>query len=102
MMTTTPSNEKTEDEFPPTSPSTERQEKTPEVQNKNDKEEAKVPGPRVYEDLQDEFAYQTLLVVRGKIARDTPDFESFQRTNSKNWEKINNVMDAIENFCEIF
>lgn len=102
MMTTTPSNEKTEDEFPPTSPSTERQEKTPEIQNKNDKEEAKVPGPRVYEDLQDEFAYQTLLVVRGKIARDTPDFESFQRTNSKNWEKINKVMDAIENFCEMF
>ncbi|OHS94013.1 IQ calmodulin-binding motif family protein [Tritrichomonas foetus] len=59
-------------------------------------------GPRIYEDLQDEFAYQTLLVVRGKIARDTPDFESFQRTNMRNWEKINGVLDAIEKFCAMF
>ena len=69
-------------------------------QNENDPK--KNPAPRVYEVLQDEYAYQTLLVVRGKIARDTPDFESFQRTNSDVWEKITQVLDAIENFCAMF
>ncbi|OHT03985.1 IQ calmodulin-binding motif family protein [Tritrichomonas foetus] len=56
--------------------------------------------PRIYEELQDEFAYQTLLVVRGKIARETPDFESFKRTNQINWEKIDSVLSLIESFCE--
>lgn len=58
--------------------------------------------PRIYEDLQDEFAYQTLLVVRGKIARETPDFESFQRTNSLRWERINKILQKIEEICGIF
>ena len=98
LMTTTPDNENVEEVHPPTSPT---------VENKGDsvqenKDEFKVAGPRVYEDLQDEFAYQTLLIVRGKIARDTPDFESFQRTNQKDWDKINKVVVAIEQFCEMF
>ena len=56
--------------------------------------------PRLYEELQDEYAYQTLLVVRGKIARETPDFESFKRTNEKQWNRIDNVLQSIESFCE--
>jgi hypothetical protein len=61
-----------------------------------------VARPRVYEDLQDEFAHQTLLVVRGQIARETPDFESFQRTNLARWREINAVLVKIEEFCGIF
>ncbi|EAY14465.1 IQ calmodulin-binding motif family protein [Trichomonas vaginalis G3] len=60
------------------------------------------PKPRIYEDLQDEFAYQTLLVVHGKIARETPDFESFQRTNTSRWERINQILLKIEEICAIF
>lgn len=56
--------------------------------------------PRLYEELQDEYAYQTLLIVRGKIARETPDFESFKRTNEKRWKKIDNILQSIESFCE--
>jgi hypothetical protein len=58
--------------------------------------------PRIYEDLQDEFAYQTLLIVRGKIARATPDFESFQRTNTRFWSRIDSVLVKIEDFCGLF
>ena len=60
------------------------------------------PAPRVYEDIQDEFAHQTLLVVKGKIAKDTPDFESFRRTNAREWKRINAVLVKIEEFCELF
>ena len=56
--------------------------------------------PRIYEELQDEFAYQTLIIVRGKIARETPDFESFKRTNEKLWDKINDILRRIELFCQ--
>lgn len=56
--------------------------------------------PRLYEELQDEYAYQTLLIVRGKIARETPDFESFKRTNESQWIRIDNVLQSIESFCE--
>ena len=77
--------------------------KHPEEEEKKETESGRrSPGPRVYEDLQDEFAYQTLLVVKGKIARETPDFESFQRTNASIWDKINSVLDKIEAFCELF
>lgn len=92
----------------PTTPTAPIQEEIKEEKESSSEEipqrEEKTPinGPRMYEDLQDEFAYQTLLVVRGKIARDTPDFESFQRTNNPNWNKINDVLKAIEDFCEIF
>lgn len=61
-----------------------------------------VPNPRIYEELQDEFAYQTLLVVRGKVARETPDFESFQRTNATKFKSIENVLNAIESYCAVF
>ena len=57
--------------------------------------------PRIYEELQDAFAYQTLLVVRGKVARETPDFESFQRTNEYRFQSIDNVLNAIEGYCKI-
>jgi hypothetical protein len=60
-----------------------------------------VRRPRVYEDLQDEYAYQTLLVVRGKIARETPDFESFQRTNVAIWPKFDAILAKIEEFCKM-
>lgn len=56
--------------------------------------------PRLYEELQDEYAYQTLLIVRGKIARETPDFESFKRTNEKRWNKIDDILLSIELFCQ--
>ena len=82
---------------------------TPVVEEKPTEEEevkesgrSRSTGPRVYEDLQDEFAYQTLLVVKGRIARETPDFESFQRTNAKVWPKIDSVLSKIEDFCELF
>jgi hypothetical protein len=56
--------------------------------------------PRIYEELQDEYAIQTLIVVRGVITRDTPDFESFQRTNRERWEQIEVVLVGIEYFCQ--
>ena len=59
-------------------------------------------APRVYEDLQDEYAHQTLLVVKGKIAKDTPDFESFRRTNSRGWHRVYAVLVKIEEFCDMF
>ena len=68
-----------------------------------EEEEEKEPEnqqPRIYEELQDEYAFQTLLVVRGKIARETPDFESFKRTNEIHWKKIEKVLASIEAFCE--
>lgn len=58
--------------------------------------------PRIYEEIQDEYAQQTLLVVRGKIARDTPDFESFKRTNHRKWNRIDAVLHKIEEYCEKF
>lgn len=57
-------------------------------------------NPRLYEELQDEFAFQTLLIVHGQIARDTPDFESFKRTNQSIWDKIDHILQSIENFCK--
>lgn len=59
-------------------------------------------NPRIYEELQDEFAFHTLLIVHGKIQRDTPDFESFERTNTKRWANINHVLLAIERFCMLY
>ena len=66
----------------------------PEIPEEPDKH------PRIYEELQDEFAYQTLLIIRGRIARETPDFESFKRTNQRLWDKIDNILRRIELFCE--
>ena len=70
--------------------------------SKTEIQEEKPAGPRIYEELQDEFAYQTLLIVRGKIARETPDFESFQRTNTELWKQIDAVLIQIEEFCANF
>lgn len=80
------------------------EEEAPErsLDSKLSKRTVVTPSPRIYEDLQDEFAYQTLLVVRGKIARETPDFESFQRTNNKFWNRIDSVLGKIEEFCEMY
>ena len=58
--------------------------------------------PRIYEEIQDEYAYQTLLVVRGKIARETPDFESFQRTNADKWDKLEDILGKIEKICGVY
>ena len=64
--------------------------------------EKEPPKARVYEEIQDEYAYQTLLIVRGKIARETPDFESFKRTNESKWDKIETILSKIEQICAVY
>ncbi|KAH0791693.1 IQ calmodulin-binding motif family protein [Histomonas meleagridis] len=59
-------------------------------------------APRIYEELQDKYAQQTLLVIKGKIPRETPDFESFKRTNNEIWNRIETVLNRIEAYCDKF
>lgn len=74
-----------------------------EHNNQEYEEKPNVPSvPRIYEEIQDEYASQTLLVIKQKIARDTPDFESFKRTNDYRWDKIENVFSWIQKFCAIY
>jgi hypothetical protein len=71
-----------------------------DVEEEAEEEEEEVRrAPRLYEELQDEYAMQTLLIVHGRIMRGTPDFESFQRTNEAQWPAIDRVLDRIERVC---